>query len=72
MRLSTILPVALASSVAAQDINITKVEEVDQITRQGELAYGATNLAFGYSAGAGINFSNGKNLYSCSNQNLWY
>lgn len=37
-------------------INITNVETVDQNNRSGELSYGATNLAFGYSAGAGISF----------------
>ncbi|KAL3418848.1 hypothetical protein PVAG01_09069 [Phlyctema vagabunda] len=61
MRFSTVLPFAIiAPLVAAQAINITQVEQVDQVARQGELAYGASNLAFGYSAGAGINFSNGK------------
>ncbi|KAG4444381.1 hypothetical protein IFR05_000146 [Cadophora sp. M221] len=40
-------------------ISITQVEEVDQTTRIGQLAYGASNLDFGYSAGAGINFGNG-------------
>ena len=44
----------------SQPINVTQVEDVDQATRVGQLAYGASNLDFGYSAGAGINFGNGK------------
>ncbi|KAL5327719.1 hypothetical protein ACEPPN_005423 [Leptodophora sp. 'Broadleaf-Isolate-01'] len=43
----------------SQPIGVTQVEEVDQTTRIGQLAYGASNLDFGYSAGAGINFGNG-------------
>ncbi|RDW85683.1 hypothetical protein BP5796_04008 [Coleophoma crateriformis] len=49
-------PLAVLAQTSA--INVTKVETVDQTTREGDLAFGATNLAFGYSAGAGINFSN--------------
>tara|TARA_R110002060_G_scaffold33598_3_gene44370 strand:- start:202 stop:666 length:465 start_codon:yes stop_codon:yes gene_type:complete len=45
----------------SQPINVTQVEDVDQATRIGQLAYGASNLDFGYSAGAGINFGNGEN-----------
>jgi hypothetical protein len=61
--------VILASFSLAQDlsqpINITQVEEVNQSTRIGQLAYGASNLDFGYSAGAGINFGNGMNIFRC-------
>lgn len=62
MRFSTAILITAPLAVLAQSsaINITKVETLDQTTREGELAYGATNLAFGYSAGAGINFSNSK------------
>ncbi|RDW75145.1 hypothetical protein BP6252_06287 [Coleophoma cylindrospora] len=62
MHLPTAILVAAPLAVLAQTsaINVTKVETVDQTTREGDLAFGATNLAFGYSAGAGINFSNSK------------
>ncbi|CZR56482.1 uncharacterized protein PAC_06370 [Phialocephala subalpina] len=64
MRTSTLLPLALAiipslAQNTSLPINITNVESVDQSTRVGQLAYGASNLDFGYSAGAGINFGNG-------------
>ncbi len=53
------VPLAIAQGIS-QPINITQVEQVDQKTRIGQLAYGASNLDFGYSAGAGINFGNGE------------
>ncbi|KAH7327249.1 hypothetical protein BKA65DRAFT_539888 [Rhexocercosporidium sp. MPI-PUGE-AT-0058] len=53
-----LVPLSLAQNQSLP-INITQVEEVDQTTRIGQLAYGASNLDFGYSAGAGINFGNG-------------
>jgi hypothetical protein len=67
MQLLTAFGTALAlltpTIASAQDIslpiNVTNVEKIDQTTRVGELAYGASNLDFGYSAGAGINFGNG-------------
>ncbi|CAL3970443.1 hypothetical protein PZA11_006641 [Diplocarpon coronariae] len=68
MRCSTF--VALSVAVAAPavlsqylpqppPIEYTQVQEINQTTRTGQLSYGASNLDFGYSAGAGINFGNG-------------
>lgn len=59
MRASFVSSLALAPVALAQTINITKTEEVDLAAKTGELGWGADNLAFGYSAGAGLNFSSG-------------
>lgn len=59
MRAPFISSLALAPLALAQAVNITKTEEVDLTSKIGELGWGADNLAFGYSAGAGLNFSAG-------------
>ncbi|PBP23677.1 hypothetical protein BUE80_DR005287 [Diplocarpon rosae] len=68
MRSSTLiaLSIALSAPVALSQylpqpppIEYTQVHKLDQTSRTGELSYGASNLDFGYSAGAGINFGNG-------------
>lgn len=59
MRASFISSLALAPLALAQAVNITKTEDVDLAGKIGELGWGADNLAFGYSAGAGLNFSAG-------------
>lgn len=53
----------LAPLALAQTVNITKTEDVDLESKTGELGWGADNLAFGYSAGAGLNFSSGKSHF---------
>ncbi|EKD13633.1 uncharacterized protein L3040_005121 [Drepanopeziza brunnea f. sp. 'multigermtubi'] len=57
------LLLAAAGSILAQDLSrpivITQEAEVNQRTRVGRLAYGASNLDFGYAAGVGINFGRG-------------
>lgn len=55
--LSTVL---LLAPVALAQIEVTNTEEVDQASGVGNLGYGASGLAFGYSAGAGLNFTAGK------------
>ncbi|KAL2061270.1 hypothetical protein VTL71DRAFT_7543 [Oculimacula yallundae] len=55
---AVLVPLSLAQN-QPKPINITREDKVDQASRIGKLAYGATNLDFGYSAGAGINFGNG-------------
>ncbi|KAK2623588.1 hypothetical protein QTJ16_007142 [Diplocarpon rosae] len=68
MRASTILALSVALSAPVTlskylpqppPIEYTQVQKLDQTSRTGELSYGASNLDFGYSAGAGINFGNG-------------
>lgn len=59
MRASFVSSLALAPLALAQTVNITKTEDVDLASNTGELGWGADNLAFGYSAGAGLNFSSG-------------
>lgn len=59
MRASFVSGLALAPLALAQAVNITKTEDVDLAAKTGELGWGADNLAFGYSAGAGLNFSSG-------------
>lgn len=59
MRTSFVSSLALAPLALAQTVNITKTEDVDLAAKTGELGWGADNLAFGYSAGAGLNFSSG-------------
>lgn len=59
MRASMVSSLALAPLALAQAVNITKTEDVDLAAKTGELGWGADNLAFGYSAGAGLNFSSG-------------
>lgn len=59
MRASFVSGLALAPLALAQTVNITKTEDVDLAAKTGELGWGADNLAFGYSAGAGLNFSSG-------------
>lgn len=49
------LPVGLATAA----LNITETNDVDSATGVGELGWGASDLAFGYSAGVGLNFSSG-------------
>jgi hypothetical protein len=56
---ASFIPLALAPLALAQTVNITKTEDVDLASKTGELGWGADNLAFGYSAGAGLNFSSG-------------
>lgn len=60
MRAAFVSSLALAPLALAQAVNITKTEDVDLAAKTGELGWGAENLAFGYSAGAGLNFSAGK------------
>ncbi|KAG8166678.1 hypothetical protein KVR01_002367 [Diaporthe batatas] len=57
MRLSLISSLVLPPLALAQTVNITKTEDVDLASKTGELGWGADSLAFGYSAGAGLNFS---------------
>ena len=57
MRASFVSSLVLAPLALAQTVNITKTEDVDLAAKTGELGWGADNLAFGYSAGAGLNFS---------------
>ncbi|KAK2600861.1 hypothetical protein N8I77_010366 [Diaporthe amygdali] len=64
MRTALISSLVLAPLALAQSINITKTEDVDVETKVGELGWGADNLAFGYSAGAGLNFSTAKRFLS--------
>lgn len=59
MRASFVSSLALTAGALAQTVNITKTEDVDLAAKTGELGWGADNLAFGYSAGAGLNFSSG-------------
>lgn len=63
MRASLVSGLALAPLALAQAVNITKTEDVDLAAKTGELGWGAANLAFGYSAGAGLNFSSGMPSY---------
>lgn len=63
MRAALISSLALAPLALTQSINITKTEDVDAEAKVGELGWGADNLAFGYSAGAGLNFSTGMGLF---------
>lgn len=51
------------------EIKFTNVEEVNQKNRSGALSYGATGLALGYEAGAGISFDNG--VFSRSSRSLY-
>ncbi|KAL1872373.1 hypothetical protein Daus18300_004343 [Diaporthe australafricana] len=57
MRAVFVSSLALAPLALAQAVNITKTEDVDLAAKTGGLGWGADNLAFGYSAGAGLNFS---------------
>ncbi|KAI6708104.1 hypothetical protein JHW43_009369 [Diplocarpon mali] len=68
MRCSTFVALSVAGAAPAvlsqylpqpPPIEYTQVQEINQTTRTGQLSYGASNLDFGYSAGAGINFGNG-------------
>lgn len=59
MRSSLIHSLVFAHLALAQTVNITKTEDVNLASKTGELGWGADNLAFGYSAGAGLNFSSG-------------
>lgn len=59
MRASVLSSLALAPLAIAQEVSITKTEDVDLASKTGELGWGADNLAFGYSAGAGLNFTSG-------------
>lgn len=63
MRASFVSSLVLAPLALAQTVNITKTEDVDLAAKTGELGWGADNLAFGYSAGAGLNFSSGMSLF---------
>lgn len=59
MRSSLIPSQVFAHLALAQTVNITKTEDVNLASKTGELGWGADNLTFGYSAGAGLNFSSG-------------
>lgn len=63
-------PLALAPLALAQTVNITKTEDVDLASKTGELGWGADNLAFRYSAGAGLNFSSGMPHFLPSSRTL--
>lgn len=41
-------------------INITENDTADLVAGTGNLGWGASGLAFGYSAGVGLNFSSGE------------
>lgn len=58
---ATTLPHALLAlaSLASAAVNVTETNTVDLIAGKGDLGWGASGLAFGYSAGSGLNFDTG-------------
>lgn len=58
---STILTLAAGlAQLVAGAINITTTNDVDLAAGTGALGWGASGLPFGYSAGCGLNFDEGR------------
>lgn len=62
MRSTLPLVLLVPSGLVQGAANITKTELVDTASDKAELGWGASGLAFGYSAGVGLNFSKSENL----------
>lgn len=52
-------------AVPALAVNVTETNTVDLDAGAGELGWGASDLAYGYSAGCGLNFSSGMCALVC-------
>lgn len=59
MRSTSTLALLAAPAVALAAINVTETNTVDLDAGAGELGWGASDLAYGYSAGCGLNFTAG-------------
>lgn len=59
MRTTPTFALLMVAGLSHAAVNVTKTERVDLGASTGELGWGASGLAFGYSAGCGLNFTTG-------------
>lgn len=57
---SSFLTGLMSLSLARAAINVTESNSVDLDAGTGVLGWGASGISFGYSAGVGLNFSDGE------------
>lgn len=60
MRVTFVSTLLVAVGFTHAAVNVTKTETVDLVAGEGDLGWGASGLAYGYSAGCGLNFASGK------------